>query len=65
MNGHSAAEHHNFDYDAGYPQSYDTDYDRVTARDIADLLHHLAEMRCSAGTDTHNGVTAPPSGPRS
>ena len=40
----------NFDYDAGYEQTYDTDYehayDRVTAHDIADLLHHLAEMRC-------------------
>jgi hypothetical protein len=50
MNGH-AAEPCNFDYDAGYPQTYDIDfdnaYDRVTARDIADLLHHLAEMRCS------------------
>ena len=59
MNGHGA-EHHNFDYDPGYPQTYEGDfdnaYDRVTARDIADLLHHLAEMRCSthagsAGTD--------------
>ena len=50
MNGH-AAEPCNFDYDAGYPQTYERDfdnaYDRITARDIADLLHHLAEMRCS------------------
>jgi hypothetical protein len=27
-----------------------TDYDRITARDIADLLHHLADMRCAAAT---------------
>ena len=50
MNGHEA-EHHNFDYDPGYPQTYEGDfdnaYDRVTAGDIADLLHHLAEMRCN------------------
>jgi hypothetical protein len=26
---------------------HDNDYDRVTARDIADLLHHLAEIRCT------------------
>ena len=25
--------------------AYDSDYDRVTARDIADFLHHLAELR--------------------
>jgi hypothetical protein len=54
MNG-LGADHPNFDYDPGYPQTYDTDYeneyDRVTARDIADLLHHLAEMRCRARTD--------------
>jgi hypothetical protein len=51
MNAHSAAGHENFGYDPGYPQTYDNDsdntYERVTARDIADLLHHLAEMRCS------------------
>ncbi len=43
-----------FDYDPGYPQTYecefDNAYDRVTASDIADLLHHLAEMRCGSGT---------------
>ena len=56
MNGHGT-EPGNVDYDPGYPQTYDNDfdnaYDRVTARDIADLLHHLAEMRCStrAGID--------------
>ena len=48
MNGHRA-EHCNFDYDPGYPQTYEGDfgnaYDRVTARDIADFLHHLAELR--------------------
>ena len=27
-----------------------TDYDRITARDIADLLRHLADMRCAAAT---------------
>jgi len=50
MNGHGE-DHRNFNYDPGYPQTYDTnyehDYDRVTARDIADLLHHSAEMRCN------------------
>jgi hypothetical protein len=30
--------------------SYDNEYARVTERDIADLLHHLAEMRCGAST---------------
>src|SRR5690349_1283639 len=48
---HHNAEHHNFDYDPGYPQTYEGDfdnaYDRFTAGDIADLLHHLAEMRCN------------------
>jgi hypothetical protein len=62
MNEHSAAER-NFDYDAGYAQTYDTDHDnayaRVTARDIADLLHHLAAMRCSTGTGTGTGVIDP------
>lgn len=57
MNGHGA-EPCNFDYDPGYPQTYERDfdnaYDRVTARDIADLLHHLAEMRCTpAGVINH------------
>jgi hypothetical protein len=44
------ADQPNFDYDPGYPQTYDNAYDnaydRVTARDIADLLHHHAQMRC-------------------
>jgi hypothetical protein len=59
MNGRGA-EPCNFDYDPGYPQTYDTDfdnaYDRVTARDIADLLHHLAEMRCSTPTGVINNI---------
>jgi hypothetical protein len=62
MNGHRA-EHCNFDYDPGYPQTYEGDfgnaYDRVTARDIADLLHHLAEMRCSTPADAINNVIDP------
>jgi hypothetical protein len=29
----------------GDTDGYDSDYDRVTARDIADFLHHLAELR--------------------
>jgi hypothetical protein len=33
----------------GETDNYDNEYNRVTARDIADLLHHLAEMRCGAG----------------
>lgn len=57
--GHDAHGHdadpRTFDYDPGYHQTddddYDNAYDRVTARDIADLLHHLAEMRCSDGVD--------------
>ena len=59
MNGHDA-EPCNFDYDPDYPQTYDTDfdnaYDRVTARDIADLLHHLAEMRCSTRDGINNVI---------
>ena len=56
---HHNAEHHNFGYDPGYPQAdegeFDNAYDRVTARDIADLLHHLAEMRCTpAGVINHD-----------
>ena len=59
MNGHDAHGHdadpRTFDYDPGYAQTYQDDYDnaydRVTARDIADLLHHLAEMRCSDGVN--------------
>jgi hypothetical protein len=60
MNTHPAepaADPPTIDYDPGYPQTYQRDfdntYDRVTARDIADLLHHAAEMRCStrAGID--------------
>ena len=59
MNGHGA-EPCNFDYDPGYPQTYERDsdnaYDRVTARDIADLLHPLAEMRCSTPTGVINNI---------
>lgn len=32
------------------PDTPDTGYDRVTARDIAGLLHHLADIRCAATT---------------
>ena len=46
------------DYDPGYPQSYEGDfdnaYDRLTTRDIADLLHHLAEMRCNTAGVINN-----------
>ena len=28
-----------------HTDGYDSDYDRVTAHDIADFLHHLAELR--------------------
>ena len=60
MNEHSTAGHDNFGYDAGYAQTYDGDYDdnydRVTARDIADLLHHLAEMRCSTRDGLDNVI---------
>jgi hypothetical protein len=66
MNGHNA-EHHNadcnFNYDPGYPQTdegeFDSAYDRVTARDIADLLHHLAQMRCSTPAGVLNNVIDP------
>jgi hypothetical protein len=62
MNGHGA-EHCNFDYDPGYPQTdegnFDNAYDQVTARDIADLLHHLAEMRCSTSGGVINNVIDP------
>lgn len=62
MNG-DPAEPATFDYDPGYPQTYERDtdnlYDRVTARDIADLLHHLAQMRCSTGTGTGTGTIGP------
>jgi hypothetical protein len=34
--------------------NYDSEYDRVTARDIADLLHHLAELRLGH-SDGHVG----------
>lgn len=67
MNKRRAADR-NFDYDPGYPQTYerdfDTAYDRVTARDIADLLHHAADIRCntpagagSAGIDPAERAT--------
>jgi len=65
---HHNAEHHNFDYDPGYPQTYEGDfdnaYDRVTAGDIADLLHHLAEMRCNTPPASTTS-SIPPSGQRS
>jgi hypothetical protein len=36
------------------------DPDRVTARDIADLLHHLAAMRCGPAGDGRSGDTIDP-----
>ena len=73
MNAHPAAgsDHFNpenldpetFDYDPGYPQTYEHDFDnahdRVTARDIADLLHHLAEMRCNTPAGVINNIIDP------
>jgi hypothetical protein len=66
MNAHPAdpaADPPTFDYDPGYPQTYERDfdnaYDRVTARDIADLLHHAAEMRCSPRNGVINNVIDP------
>ena len=63
MNAHpddSAADPPTFDYDPGYPQTYERDfdnvYDRVTVRDIADLLHHAAEMRCSTRDGINNVI---------
>ena len=44
----------------GYDTDYDNDYDRATARDIADLLHHLAKMRCGEPPDSANGVAIDP-----
>ena len=59
MNGHGT-EPCNDDYDPGYPQTYDIDfdnaYDRVTAHDIADLLHHLAELRCNPRNGVNNVI---------
>jgi hypothetical protein len=48
----------------GYDTEYDNDYDydRVTARDIADLLHHLATMRCGGPLNSPNGVAIDPAG---
>ena len=55
---HHNAEHHNFGYDPGYPQAdegeFDNAYDRVTARDIADLLHQASEQRGHPGA----GITS-------
>ena len=60
MNADPAADPPTFDYDPGYPQTYERDfdnvYDRVTVRDIADLLHHAAEMRCSARDGINNVI---------
>ncbi|WP_300007542.1 hypothetical protein [Pseudonocardia sp.] len=51
-----AADPPTFDYDPGYPQTYQRDYDnaydRVTARDIADLLHQFTELHGS----TRDGI---------
>ena len=56
MNADPTADPPTFDYDPDYPQTYDRAfdnvYDRVTVRDIADLLHHAAEIRCN----THDGI---------
>jgi hypothetical protein len=60
MNADPAADPPTFDYDPGYPQTYERDfdnvYDRVTVRDIADLLHHAAEMRCSTRDGINNVI---------
>jgi hypothetical protein len=60
MNADPAADPPTFDYDPGYPQTcerdFDNVYDRVTARDIADLLHHAAEMRCSTRDGINNVI---------
>ena len=60
MNAHPGAGHENFGYDPGYEQTYEDDYehdyDRVTAHDIADLLHHAAEMRCSHRDGVNNVI---------
>ncbi len=62
MNADPATDPPTFDYDPGYPQTYERDfdnvYDQVTVRDIADLLHHAAEMRCST-RDSINNVIDP------
>jgi hypothetical protein len=60
MNADPAADPPTFDYDPGYPQTYERDfdnvYDQVTVRDIADLLHHAAEMRCSTRDGINNVI---------
>jgi hypothetical protein len=60
MNADPAADPPIFDDDPGNPQTYERDfdnaYDRVTARDIADLLHHAAQMRCSTRDDINNVI---------
>jgi hypothetical protein len=44
----------------GYDTEHDNNYDRVTACDIADLLHHLATMRCGGPPDSLTGVAIDP-----
>jgi hypothetical protein len=39
------------DYDNEYDNEYDNDFDRVTARDIAQFLHHHAELRAGPRGD--------------
>jgi hypothetical protein len=60
MNADPAVDPPTFDYDPGYPQTYERDfdnvYDQVTVRDIADLLHHAAEMRCSTRDGINNVI---------
>jgi len=60
MNADPAAHPPTFDDDPGHPQTYERDYDntydRVTARDIADLLHHAAQMRCSPPNGVNNVI---------
>lgn len=53
MNQNTPAEPDGPDNDTDN-DTYDNEYDRVTAHDIADLLHHLAEMLCG-----HSGATDP------
>ena len=59
MTDDPAADPPTFDYDPGYPQTYqrgyDNAYDRVTARDIADLLHQFSELR---GATRGDGTTS-------
>jgi hypothetical protein len=60
MTNDPAADPPTFDYDPGYPQTYQRDfdnaYDRVTVRDIADLLHQFTDLRSTARGGTTNSI---------